>query len=319
MWSRSLTIWPYQLVRQIIKANRIIPGWKTHLINNPSQHDRDIFNLLDKYPPSLKFTAEEEKKGKEGLKNIGILDDAPFICMTVRDSSYLQSHLPEKDHSYHNYRDSDIQNYVMAAEELSSRGYYVIRMGAKVKDPIISDHSKIIDYAANGDRTDFMDIYLGAKCHFCISVGTGFDAIPLIFRKPIVYVNMVPLGYLFTFSNRFLAIIKHHIDSLSNRELSMSEIIARNIHLSLTSDDYMKNNVLLIENSPQEIRDMVIEMAERLDGIWSPQPNDAHLQSKFWDNFPSSEVDKQNKLALHGEIRSNFGAKYLRDNEFFIN
>ena len=318
MWKRSLTIWPNHLVKQIIKSIKIVPGWGAHIINNPSQHDRDIHNLLDKYPASLAFTTLEEKKGKEGLNALGIPVNAPFVCMTVRDDSYLKSHLPDKDHSYHSYRDSNIKNYVMAAEELAHRGYYVIRMGAKVNDPLISVNDKIIDYATNGDRTDFMDIYLGANCHFCISVGTGFDAVPLIFRKPIVYVNMVPLGYLFTFSNKFLAIIKHHIDPSTHQELSISDIISRNVHHSLRSDEYAKNNIVLIENSPHEIRDAIIEMADKLENKWVTKPEDKHLQDRFWKAFPGNKTDNNNNLPLHGEIRSRFGAKYLRQNNRLV-
>ena len=47
-----------------------------------------------------------------------------------------------------------------------------------------------------GQRSDFMDIYFGAKCHFFIGVGTGIDAIPDIFRRPILYVNVVPLEHM---------------------------------------------------------------------------------------------------------------------------
>ena len=125
---------------------------------------------------------------------------ARFVCFIVRDSSYLDS-LPLYRHldlSYHSYRDCNIQNYVLAAEELAERGYYVIRMGAKVKEAFNVKHPNIIDYAFNGMRSDFMDIYLGAKCTFCVTVGTGFDSIPFIFRRPIVDTNFVPLGFFST-------------------------------------------------------------------------------------------------------------------------
>ena len=40
-----------------------------------------------------------------------------------------------------------------------------------------------------------MDIYLGYICSFCITTGTGYDAIPsFIFRKPVLFTNSVPLS-----------------------------------------------------------------------------------------------------------------------------
>ena len=77
-----------------------------------------------------------------------------------KDSAYLSVH-KGNEYSYHNYRDTDIQNYVLAAEELTFRGYFVIRMGIHVHQAINSTDPKVIDYATNGMRSDFMDIFLG--------------------------------------------------------------------------------------------------------------------------------------------------------------
>ena len=81
----------------------------------------------------------------------------------------------------------------MAAEELAKRGYYVFRMGVNVLKPLKSSNSKVIDYANLQIRSDFMDIYLAAKCSFCVSTFAGFDEICHDFRKPLVYTNAVPI------------------------------------------------------------------------------------------------------------------------------
>ena len=51
------------------------------------------------------------------------------------------------------------------------------------------------------------------------------DAIPMIFRRPTVYVNMAPIGYLATWSSKNLLLIQHHFSKISNCELSLQEII----------------------------------------------------------------------------------------------
>ena len=65
-------------------------------------------------------------------------------------------------------------------------------MGAKVNKKISFANSKIIDYATNNMRTDFLDIFLGSECLFWISTGSGIDNLSKTFRKPILYVNQVP-------------------------------------------------------------------------------------------------------------------------------
>ena len=314
MWKRLLHIWSAELMRPIYNLNRMIPGGEQHEIGQNTQHDRDVHNLLSRFQPHLQFSSIEEKLGVAGLRAIGIPEGAQFVCLIVRDSAYLKAHLRGSDFSYHNYRDSDVQNYVLASEELVNRGYFVIRMGAAVLKPLKINNPKIIDYATNGMRSEFMDIYLGAKCKFCISVGTGFDAIPTIFRKPVIQVNAVPLGYCYTWGNSTLLLAKHHIDKNSGCELSLSEIFSRNVGFCLQGSGFELNGVHLKENTPEEILDVVIEMAERLDGGWQEHPNDDVIQSRFWTIFPTGAVDAQAGNPLHGEIRTRFSAKFLRKN-----
>ena len=148
---------------------------------------------------------------------------------------------------------------------------------------------------------------------FAISTSTCWDAVPLIFRRPIAYVNMVPLGWLFTFSSKFLAITKHHVSMLDGQELSLREIFKRGVGFCSLNSDCSAKNIALIDNTTEEIRDLVIEMAERLEGSFQPRPEDEALQSKFWEIFPSDAVDV-NGVRLHGEIRARYGAAFLRNN-----
>jgi len=316
MWRRVLRVWPHWLMSPVRRANLLLPGGKRHQICDDAHSDRDIHNLLDRCSPHLEFTADEEFKGLTELRKIGVPQGAQFVCLIVRDSAYLNSHQP-KDWSYHNYRDTDIKNYVLVAEELADRGYYVLRMGAKVNDCLESNHPRVIDYATNGMRSDFMDIYLGAKCAFCISTSTGFDAIPLIFRRPIVFVNLVPVGYLWTFSSRVLAITRRHFSTAKQRDLSLEEIFTCGVGLSLKSSEYETSDIKLIENSPEEICSVVIEMEERLMGTWQADSVDDDLQRRFWSIFPIQKSDI-NGRPLHGKISCRIGADFLRTNVSFL-
>jgi putative glycosyltransferase (TIGR04372 family) len=309
MWNRGLRVWPGWIWVFIHRLNRVIPGAKLYEID--STHGRDIHNLLDRFPAHLQFTAKEEARGEAGLRLMGLPPGSEFVCLNVRDSAYLAG----PAWSYHSYRDSDIQNYVLAAEALTERGYFVIRMGAKVHEPIKSAHPKVIDYATNGMRSDFMDIYLGAKCVFCISTGTGWDCIPEILgRRPIVYVNIGPVGGLPSYRKWTISIVKHHFSLMKNRKLSMPEIFTHGLGFLDHTSDYETKGVALIENTPEEIRDVAIEMADRLTATWQTFPGDEMLQQSFYEIFLTGAVDSINGKSLHGEIRSRFGAVFLRNN-----
>ena len=303
MWRRSgLIILPRWLLHPLFRVNRFInifvPGGIYHevgylcgALKGSVNSVLDVHNLLERFQPHINFSDDEERKGKRILNDFGIPEDAKFVCLLVRDSGYLDRH-KESEHlerwSYHSFRDGDIDRYVLAAEELASRGYYIFRMGVKVLKPLKSSNPKIIDYANSKIRSDFMDIYLGAKCRFCISTSSGFDGIPTIFRKPIAFTCHVPFGnfaYLRKSNKGTLVLTKHHINKKNRKKLTISEIFSANVAFAYTSDKYKLNDIELEENSPEEIRDFVIEMDERLNGHWKDTNEDLLLQKRFWSIF----------------------------------
>ena len=328
MWKRSLIILPRWLLYPLFRVNRyintFIKGGDHHEIKNNTM--RDVHNLLEKFKPHINFTNDEKIKGKNLLTKLGVPQDAKFVCLNVRDSAYLDRYKKStlRDWNYHSYRDADIDKYVLAAEELARRGYYILRMGVKVLKPLKSSNPKIIDYVNSAIRSSFMDIYLGAECNFCISTATGFDDIPSIFRKPIAYSSLTPFGLTINHDEKSLILTKHHISKKFKRRLTVSEIFLSNVALCEKTEEYEKNGIELEENSPEEIRDLVVEMDERLNGCWIEKKEDSLLQKKFWSIY--EENVKRMKLSdpsipnepLYGKIKSRFGAKFLRENKNWI-
>ena len=88
--------------------------------------------------------------------------------------------------------------------------------------------------------------------------------------------------------------------------------------MSLMSEEYEKNDIELEENSSEEIRDLAIEMDERLNKRWKDTKEDLLLQKRFWSIFEENIKKLNLEETLHGKIKSRFGAKYLRDNQNWI-
>ena len=286
------------------RLNLAFPGGS--IIDLGSGTDRDVGNLLDRTSPSLKFSDREIRKGNKFLESIGLPKGARFVCLTVRDSSYLASVYPQNDWSYHDYRNSSIINYVPAVEELTRRGYYVFRMGAVVDGQLLTQNPMVIDYAFNGMRTEFLDIFLGAHCSFCVSTGTGFDAVPFSFRRPIVYVNMAPIGWLPTYSIKFLLLAKTHVWSHDKSELTFDEIVKVGVAFASSASEFSNAGIQLMENSPEQIHQAVAEMDDRLNHWISDSSTQNDQLDRFWQNYRMG-------LGLQGEnLHGNFVAKYLR-------
>jgi putative glycosyltransferase (TIGR04372 family) len=190
-------------------------------------------------------------------------------------------------------------------EELANRGYIAIRMGAAVREALTTSNPKIFDYATRG-RTDFLDVYLSAKCAFFVSSGTGLDELTRVFRRPLLFVNFVPLEYAHTWFPDGLFIPKKLWLTDERRFLRFREIIESGVGRVLKGEEYESHGIEVIENTPAEILAAVVEMDERLKGTWETTVEDEELQRRFWSLFEGSD--------LHGDIVSHIGAGYLREN-----
>ena len=214
-------------------------------------------------------------------------------------------------------RKASIDNFILAAEELASRGYFVFRMGKIVSSPLKSNNHKIIDYASSNSRNDFMDIYLGAKCTFCISASSGFDGVATTFRRPLVQI-VVPLLDAKTEHKKVLILTKHHFSKKKKRNLTLSEIALSEIANCAATKQFEALGVELIENSPEEIKDIAVEAIERTEGKWENTEIDHKLQDKFWKIFYSSNYLNTGRFA-HEILKARFGKKFLKANPNWLN
>ena len=303
MWDRTLHV--SHLACPLDSLNRLLPGGNDHVILWPYYGDRDVHGLMSRTPAHLSFTPEEERRGLASLRELEIPDDTPFVCLHARDSAYLNTVYSKPNWHYHDYQDSSIHNYVSAAEELTRRGYFVIRMGAIVKEALTTTNPMIIDYATS-HRSDFLDIYLSAKCHFCIGGASGMNTLPAIFRRPVAWMNWVVLEFVLTWAPNDLFIPKNLWLQEEHRFLTFREILDSGIGRFLRGEQYEQMGIEVVENTPEEITALAVEMDERLKGTWQTTEEDEELQRKFWSLFKPSE--------LHGTIVSRIGAEFLRQN-----
>ena len=316
MWRRKLFVVPRFIVIPIYNLNKIFsnffPSLRKHIANS-SQSDRDIFNLFDKSKTHLSFNEKEINIGEKFLRKFGLEKNSKFICLIVRDAAYLNERYPEKNWSYHNHRNYEIQNFLMAAEALTKRGYFVFRMGSKVEKKFLSNNKMIIDYANHPDRSDFLDVYLGANCSFCISTSCGFDAIPYVFRKPIAYIT-VPIQHFFTSSRNFLIISKHHFSQDLNKKLNFSEMLKYGVGTCKNSNDYNNKNITLIENSSEEIKDFSLEMLDRFEKKWVDNNHNLKMQETFWKKYNEKLLPISEASRLHGKLLAKISITFLKRN-----
>jgi len=78
------------------------------------------------------------------------------------------------------------------------------------------------------------------------------------------------------------------------------------------SEQYEQLGIEPVENIPEEITALAVEMDERLQGTWQTTKEDEELQRRFWSQFRPSIV--LNPSERQGIIVSRIGAEFLRQN-----
>jgi putative glycosyltransferase (TIGR04372 family) len=269
-------------------------------------------------PPHLSFTKEEEQRGQELLEQLGIPLDAPWICIHNRDSAYLDQVLTTTQWIYHDYRDFSIQSMISAAEELTKRGYFVIRMGSIQSEILSTPNHMIVDYACSPNRSEFGDIYLSSGCSAYLGSDSGIFCLSLIFRKPISFVN-----YSLTIAdlipkracNLFLPFITKQLFHKEKQcFLSLREMFELGLYSVGMSHKFEEAGVEAISNTPEEICNLAIEVDQRLKGQWQPNPEDESLQKRFWDIYRQhgSRIDQENMVS------SPIGSEFLRQHRYLL-
>lgn len=306
------------LIRNLQRSIWICNGTLAWLLNRFSSlilknkiyysFDRD-FGTNFENDPLIKFTLHEQKSGENFIRAF-----QPIVCLNVRDLSYNKYFRELHGLGLNDWknRNSDIQLYREAAGVLAENGFSIFRMGAKVEELFDYDNPKVIDYACNGMRTEFLDLFLGRECHFAISTGSGWDEIPTIFRRPLLLVNHY--DPLMTISKKCIVYPKMFFDKKYERPLSLSETIE--LHLSgKTNEKYFDLEEFGIEirdMSSNELVEVVREMVQRVDGsfVETAEQRTAHLKiNNILENHPLLNTSQMQR-SVKSQFASSFLARY---------
>lgn len=297
---------------KIMAEKSILSRWDLFVVLD---YDLGYFLRFNEVEPTLSFNSLEEASGRELLKTMDV--KGWFICFHARDEAYV-SPLLERGDSRYTYRNSDIKNYFKAVDYVTEQGGYAIRMGAKVKEKLPElNNLRIIDYSTSY-RTELGDIYLPAKCKFFLGAGSGVASIAEIFNIPEVRINFVPLSPLipnfklqhFPPGKNSLFIPKKIWSIEKKRFLTFKEELEFDAKFSFDTEDYEKAGLVPIENTPEEILDVTVEMNQRLDGTWKTTEKDEELQRCFRALFTYQGQPY--------EFSARIGAKFLRGNKHLL-
>ena len=226
-------------------------------------------------PALLELTAEHRRRGEAWLASVGVPAGARFICFHSREAGYSPG-----DENLHSFRNSSIENYLPAAAALVERGFWCLRMGDPTMRPIAAG-PRIIDYARHPGRSDWLDVFLCASCRFFIGSASGLVNLANLFGRPGATANQAPLSTVLAFGVADLAIPRLLWSEAERRHLRFAEILASPAGNFRFTELYREHGLVPQENSAEDIRDLALEMLERIEGRVLYTAEDEARQRRF--------------------------------------
>jgi putative glycosyltransferase (TIGR04372 family) len=312
-----------------------------HARQNWPQHKKELKDT----PPALKFTEQEQKRGKKLLGSFGMSETDDFIAFGYREQTYYQNvwskrtsyeeywqaarDLPSREHFLDRQNNEehqqklknafqnivgdslkvDTDSYISTVEKLAQQNnLFAFRMGLDVDAPLPNGlNDKVVDYASN-NRSEFGDIYLLGSCKFVLSGGTGIAAVSAFFQRPTVFSDMFLLNIGLMQYNKdvtSLCIPRKYWLESEKRFLNFGEILDC-CRFYHWSDLYDKKQFYQVANTPEEVWDVANEMNQRIDGTWEETPED----NERYEAFMALYQPRHEGYGMTGRVGAKFLEKY---------
>jgi putative glycosyltransferase (TIGR04372 family) len=212
-------------------------------------------NGLDKTASHVSFKANEIEEGKKRLVEIGVNPDKPYVCLIVRDGGHYKSK-GEIESAGYEFLNFDINNFSGVAEVLIESGFQVIRMGSGSERPFTSKPDGVIDYALSRNRSEFLDVFIAATCEFAVSTQTGPDAVCMLFRRPVLYMDISSYCQFF-FGSKIATWSPARLHK-NGKILNLSEVVNSEIAWFKDPNSFSINGISQQKSSNNELRELVL-------------------------------------------------------------
>ena len=243
--------------------------------------------------------------------------DYKLVCLIVRDSKYLKTKYPKGNWGYHNSRDRDIKIFLKLCEHITKYNFYLFRMGSEVESKLNSNNKKIIDYANSSNKSDFMDVYLASRCDYLISTGLGYDALGVLFKKYILYLDIMPLLGMNFFYSYSLTTLAKYFSRKDNKFLSLQNLFDQDLETLSTNDDLKKYDIDLIRSDGDDYKEYFDELYKMKNNTYKFTKIEIELQNEF-KNILRKNFKKKGYFKNMTDININISPKFLMKNQYLL-
>jgi putative glycosyltransferase (TIGR04372 family) len=244
----------------------------------------DLFKYTSLIDRNFEFLKIPDERAREFRlrSELGIPRDRWICTFHVREPG------PFGDEAIHEYRNSDPNTYISAISEITARGGFVVRIGVNQAQSLAHQES-FLQLGPEVRSKGEADLILSRASRFFLGGGSsGAHAMASCNGVPVVGVNVAPLGAVKIWGPRDLAIPKLFRKRSSGELAPFPEVLRSGFGDNRSSQKILNSGFELLDNTPDEIKDLVTEMIDRLEGKHSASSEAEDLQNQFQGLFSPS-------------------------------
>lgn len=290
---------------------RILPFviWKVDVRSYSVNEQSIAIQIIDNDgKPSVEFSKDEIRTGKDLIFDIFGDENKSFILFGYTSPKYRAL----VDQSYHPTDDlvsaiPDPLNFVKMIGKMNGSGIGVVRQGLHLDET--KELSRVGLVIPNYEKfaSGFPDVWLAANCRFLVSACTGSWWFGFPFNKPAVITDVyTPVGLRGLKSNLIIFQLPWNLKEQRHESFAWMSANPRWCYdVEKVGFEYTN-----INNSPEQIIDVVDEQLARLNGTWVETDEDVELQQRFQRFVWGRDADPA--------YLPRVGAKFLREHQHLL-
>lgn len=271
-----------------------VAHWKKKLqLSNICLLDASIYRLgfLTSRPATLPEPSTMNVRRLEILSRL-VNPERPYVVLTIRehDGTTLSTEL----------RNRRVEDMVPMVNALVDRGFNVVRLTSRTRDPLVIDSGHVLDWQVqvDGRAGDELAVISGAA--FVVSTTTGGDCLALAYRREVFYLDVARFFLAFLGTELATLQIAKIIDETSGARLNLQAVLERGLGWVGEQEAFAAAGTRVINSNPEEIRDAVMAF---LDRRHTPEGGSTDETERAWQDllmsYHGSEI-----LKRHGPIKA---------------
>lgn len=303
MWRRQVFSLPSAVVDAIHRTSKWLPNFEIKILPFDKLHEND--HVLDLCPSHLKFSKAEQLKGEDYLRQVGIKPGSPYVCFIVREALWAPPTTGLSSSGA--LRSRSFEDFLLAANAFVAMGVAVIKLGARGTFQIAG--TEIIDYANSPAKCEFLDVYLPVHSACAVSTMSGPDAVALVGRVPVLYIDIAQYSLCFAGSKLVSWVPALLYSQKLGRAMSLTEAFESGAGRFLGAAAFEQAGISIIQSTPEQIRDYCQSWYENLHSL--KQVDELRLQSVYRNIFHGAM--SQQSVAKLEPFNSNLSKVFLQN------